>query len=724
MRSLFCLAALAGVSSICHAQVFLNEIFLNPPGSLDDTVEFVELMGTPGMKLDGFAIAVVSGTETEYYPLGSIPPIPALHPEIDEFFSLDGLSLGNNGLLVIGIGNSANYPTLLADTRFQSWTTIWNGNPADPPGKISNDGSNTFLLVRNRRGATQADPNDPLGVLWGKDKALPDSELITPVVDPADGITKDQFGDGSIDKGAPDNMGGNTTDLRGASTLADASDDLEVVDELSYEHTGGWEYDLDDRHVDVGSTSGKFPPRRVHALDDPNGINPDALARVDYRTKGNGWPAQGGGAGELANGNNWQDTATEQWIRGESLVGSGGQGGNPQLFFDNTANADPDAVQPYNTHVPLWLDDASAPDYNFTAANTYQIMAGRINPLAIAFIPGDVDRDGDCDASDISKLSAVFGDDDWLFSNSFADAPEGDSGDPATQTRPWDVNGTGDNGIECSDLQWVLNFQGDTTGRIVGMRYDSTTPSATGVYLNSNASVACTVTTSTSVNTGHALDDLSVGDLIQLTVRAQVTSGANNTAGQQNGVMQFVHDLETDAGDVVRVISVAPAAPFAKSRASLESLQGASGDRGVRNINGYATSFTQGLSGAASLYVVTLEAIGLGSTDITVYQAPEAKFAASTPQGLKVGHTNDNGNPASVAYPSAITVTVTTASSCVPCDTNCDGSVNGFDIDPLVELLTGSGTPCSPCAGDVNGDGSVNGFDIDGFVAALTGGGC
>lgn len=62
--------------------------------------------------------------------------------------------------------------------------------------------------------------------------------------------------------------------------------------------------------------------------------------------------------------------------------------------------------------------------------------------------------------------------------------------------------------------------------------------------------------------------------------------------------------------------------------------------------------------------------------------------------------------------------------ACVPCDTNCDGSVNGFDIDPLVTLLTGGGSPCSPCAGDVNGDGSVNGFDVDGFVAALSGGGC
>ncbi|MCG3125628.1 MAG: hypothetical protein CHACPFDD_00453 [Phycisphaerae bacterium] len=56
---------------------------------------------------------------------------------------------------------------------------------------------------------------------------------------------------------------------------------------------------------------------------------------------------------------------------------------------------------------------------------------------------------------------------------------------------------------------------------------------------------------------------------------------------------------------------------------------------------------------------------------------------------------------------------------CYPCDTNCDGSVNGFDVDPFVSILTGSGSPCDECSGDMNGDGSVNGFDVDGFVDAL-----
>ncbi|MCG3127192.1 MAG: hypothetical protein CHACPFDD_02050 [Phycisphaerae bacterium] len=65
--------------------------------------------------------------------------------------------------------------------------------------------------------------------------------------------------------------------------------------------------------------------------------------------------------------------------------------------------------------------------------------------------------------------------------------------------------------------------------------------------------------------------------------------------------------------------------------------------------------------------------------------------------------------------------TAACTAACDPCDVNCDGTVNGFDIDPFVGLLTGGGSPCSPCSGDVNGDGTVSGFDVDGFVTCLQG---
>jgi hypothetical protein len=64
-------------------------------------------------------------------------------------------------------------------------------------------------------------------------------------------------------------------------------------------------------------------------------------------------------------------------------------------------------------------------------------------------------------------------------------------------------------------------------------------------------------------------------------------------------------------------------------------------------------------------------------------------------------------------------------------DTNCDGLVNGYDIDPFVLALTDpeawqatyQQSGCSfLCVADCNGDGAVNGYDIDPFVGILTGG--
>ncbi|MBU0638823.1 MAG: hypothetical protein KKB50_08160 [Planctomycetes bacterium] len=63
-------------------------------------------------------------------------------------------------------------------------------------------------------------------------------------------------------------------------------------------------------------------------------------------------------------------------------------------------------------------------------------------------------------------------------------------------------------------------------------------------------------------------------------------------------------------------------------------------------------------------------------------------------------------------------------------DLNCDGEVNGFDIDHFTQVLGDwdgyvqdhDGDPypsCDPWLADCNGDGSVNGFDIDSFTVLL-----
>jgi hypothetical protein len=61
-------------------------------------------------------------------------------------------------------------------------------------------------------------------------------------------------------------------------------------------------------------------------------------------------------------------------------------------------------------------------------------------------------------------------------------------------------------------------------------------------------------------------------------------------------------------------------------------------------------------------------------------------------------------------------------------DLNCDGVVNGYDIDPFVVALTDEAAyheqyPCCNYGNaDCNFDGEVNGYDIDAFVTILTGG--
>ena len=693
------------VSPGVQAMVFINEVFINPPGSTDGSREFIELLGTPGKKLDGYAIAVLNGTDEKLYDADITPPPPVPAPEIDEFFSLDGLALGRNGILVLGIRDPSTfyYPELLPDSNFARWTDLWNGG-RDVPGKLGNNGSFTIILVRNRPGQTEADPCNLDGLLWGKETAH-DAEFIP------QGGNNYLWGDGNLDRGDPNGMGGNTLEMTGLNTVGDLTDDLEVIDEVSFEDLHGWEYDTDGRHVDEGSSLPELPHRHVHALDDPAGFNPDALSRVDYRTKGDGWTPADGGTGEMANGNNWQDTATEQWIRGENVPGYLPEfGDNTVFFYENTPNLEPNTVQPYETHVPLWLDDGNAPDYDFSTANTYQIAAGRINSLAVPFIPGDCDRDGFCDANDISKIAAVFGDDDWIFSNSFFDAPEGDSNDPATQTRPWDVDATGDNGIEASDLQWMLNFQGDTTGQIVGIQYDSNVPAVSGVFLNSNSAVECNVTTDVNLPTGRTLSTLHVGDIIEVTVSAQLIAGANTTAGQQNGIMQYVHDAVISAPDILKVNSVEPLGSFSKTRASLEALQGTDGDLGAELINGYTTSFTEGLSAPAGLYRLTLQAIGEGSADVSIWPADDAKFADSTPHGLKIGHTDSNGDPNSSYYPASLAMTVFSKA-----DFNEDGNVDFLDFAILGnQWFQAPGEPSADIAPD-GGDNMVDLLDLDVF---------
>ena len=74
---------------------------------------------------------------------------------------------------------------------------------------------------------------------------------------------------------------------------------------------------------------------------------------------------------------------------------------------------------------------------------------------------------------------------------------------------------------------------------------------------------------------------------------------------------------------------------------------------------------------------------------------------------------------------------ITTSAAYSLGDLNCDGSMNGLDIDPFVVALTSTPADypeyyaqypdCDANLADCNADGSINGLDIDGFVDLLVG---
>jgi hypothetical protein len=58
---------------------------------------------------------------------------------------------------------------------------------------------------------------------------------------------------------------------------------------------------------------------------------------------------------------------------------------------------------------------------------------------------------------------------------------------------------------------------------------------------------------------------------------------------------------------------------------------------------------------------------------------------------------------------------------CDPCDVNCDGAVDAFDIEPFIDILVNQTPGCSSCAADANEDGVVDAFDIEPFISCLVG---
>ena len=121
--SKFLFSAFTAVLLLCHpsakAQLLLNEMLVNPPGS-DEPFEFIELKGTPGSTLNNIYVVVF---ESDSGSAGNA----------DVVIPLNGVTLGSNGLLFIG--TSLGYPSIPSETVFKD--TLLFGLPILENGSIS-----------------------------------------------------------------------------------------------------------------------------------------------------------------------------------------------------------------------------------------------------------------------------------------------------------------------------------------------------------------------------------------------------------------------------------------------------------------------------------------------------------------------------------------------------------------------------------------------------------
>jgi hypothetical protein len=395
------LCVLAGAASSASAQVVLNEIFANPPGSGsagDDRWEYIEIQGPAGYDLSGYMIASVFGGAD---PNGNdIPgPLPAGFDvgddlcEIDEAWTLDGRQIGSNGFFVLynnnGAPSRASFIPALLPTATNSATFAQCHIPTtDTAGRIKNDGSATFILLRKR-------PNHTLnasglsvygpGYAWRKD------------------VNQDVDFDGQID------FGGEGTLLSGGPRPAESPinsenagtppvgapsrlESYQMIDDLAWSNAGGKEYSRS----------------KQQELTDTPGFNPDAASRVAYYGSN---PLRG----SVFDGVAMSDSrmADEEWFYGDipavpSLVYDATLSGGPTDQNGPTYNAS-GVLDPNGTFL---LNDVSRVGFRMTPGTFNDVDSsgsGGANIVQSRFVPGDFNFDGVVDCDDLALIASSVG---------------------------------------------------------------------------------------------------------------------------------------------------------------------------------------------------------------------------------------------------------------------------------------------------------------------------
>ena len=108
-----------------QAQLLLNEIVVNPPGS-DEPFEFIELKGNPGITLNNMYVCVFEGDS-------------ASAGNCDLVIPLNNITLGSNGLLFIA--TSLGFPNVPTATTFIDTLNF------GIPGGVLENGNTSFAVI-------------------------------------------------------------------------------------------------------------------------------------------------------------------------------------------------------------------------------------------------------------------------------------------------------------------------------------------------------------------------------------------------------------------------------------------------------------------------------------------------------------------------------------------------------------------------------------------------
>lgn len=360
-RTLAAYAAYACVGFHACAQVVLNEVLENPPGTGEEVWEYVELYGRPGMSLTGYAIVLVKGGNES-----------GAQVEVDEAFQLDGLTIGANGFLVLhnNTGGTSFIPPRCSPGTTIVTYTARHIPTTDTAGNLANDDSSTYILVRKR----------PLHSISGS------SSVYAPGYAWRKDVNPDIDSNSRVDlPGHPD----------GGLTL----EGYQMVDDVSWSHNGGKEYTRDTQQ-EISTTTG---------------FNPDGISRVRYYGSN---PRRGhrfNSEGEVV----FSRIADEEWIYGD-IISIPGLAFDPTRSDGPTdpngatydGSCDPDRDTPSEPCSPnpsgLYLfNPINLAGFAFTPGN---FNDGGVSGISqFRWVTGDFNFDGTADIEDHYLIHARLG---------------------------------------------------------------------------------------------------------------------------------------------------------------------------------------------------------------------------------------------------------------------------------------------------------------------------